>query len=44
LWALDAKGAKVEDVELVKTAEIMTGYGRVANSPMPAYQKRAGAY
>ena len=44
LWALDAKGAKVEDVQLVATAEILTGYGRVANSPMPSYEKRAGAY
>lgn len=44
LWALDAAGARVQDVQLVSTAIIQSGYGKVELSPMPAYTPRAGAY
>ena len=44
LWALDADGAKVEEIQLVSTAMIQTGYGRVELSPMSAYSPRVGAY
>ncbi|KAL8950628.1 MAG: hypothetical protein Q9222_003359 [Ikaeria aurantiellina] len=44
LWALDAVGAKVADLQLASTAEIQSGYGAVELSPMPAYTPRAGAY
>ncbi|KAL9031706.1 MAG: hypothetical protein Q9196_000302 [Gyalolechia fulgens] len=44
LWALDARGAKIEDLQLVSTAVIQSGYGPVELSPMPAYEERVGAY
>ncbi|KAL9596464.1 MAG: hypothetical protein Q9219_005770 [cf. Caloplaca sp. 3 TL-2023] len=44
LWALDAAGAKVQDLQLVETAVIQSGYGPVALSPMPSYEQRKGAY
>lgn len=44
LWALDARGAKIEDLQLISTAVIQSGYGPVEMSPMPAYEERIGAY
>lgn len=44
LWALDAEGAKIPDVELVAGTVIQSGYGPVELSPMPPYKARAGAY
>ena len=44
LWALDAGGAKVEDIQLVSTALIQTAYGSVDLSPMPPYRPRVDAY
>ena len=44
LWALDAAGAKIENIELASTASIQSGYGPVSLSPMPAYTPRVGAY
>ncbi|MCJ1353690.1 MAG: hypothetical protein MMC33_003677 [Icmadophila ericetorum] len=45
LWALDSTGAKIPDLRLVQTAEVMSGYSRpIVNSPMPAWSERAGAY
>ena len=46
LWALDATGAKIDNIELVPTGNglIQTAYGPVELSPMPAYILRAGAY
>lgn len=44
LWALDAGGAKIENLQLVSHAVIQSGYGTVALSPMPAYSPRPGAY
>ena len=44
LWALDAEGAKLGDLQLVSTAIVQSGYGTVELSPMPAYETRAGAY
>ena len=44
LWAFNASGAKVEEVELHPTALIQSGYGPVELSPMPAYTPRPGAY
>ncbi|KAL9609398.1 MAG: hypothetical protein Q9167_005822 [Letrouitia subvulpina] len=44
LWALDAEGAKITDIELVAGAVIQSGYGPVELSPMPPYKPRVGAY
>ena len=45
LWALDAWGARVQDLRLVMTAQVMSGFPRpVANSPMPVWVRRVGAY
>ena len=44
LWGFDAGGNKLSGLELQPTAQIMTGYGTVTNSPMLAYSPRAGAY
>lgn len=44
LWALDARGAKIEDIQLIPTAVIQSGYGPIEMSPMPAYKERVGAY
>ncbi|KAL8702848.1 MAG: hypothetical protein Q9201_003988 [Fulgogasparrea decipioides] len=44
LWALGARGAKIEELQLVSTAVIQSGYGAVEVSPMPAYTERMGAY
>ena len=44
LWGFDASGNKLSGLELQPTAEILSGYGTVANSPMPAYSQRTGAY
>ncbi|KAI4106816.1 MAG: hypothetical protein L6R37_002019 [Teloschistes peruensis] len=44
LWALDAKGARIENLQLASTAVIQSGYGRIGLSPVPGYVKRVGAY
>lgn len=44
LWALDAGGAKVADLQLVAGPAILSGYRPPGLSPMPAWQMRAGAY
>lgn len=44
LWALDPKGARIENLQLASTAVIQSGYGSVELSPMPGYSKRVGAY
>lgn len=44
LWALDAEGARLEDLRLVPTATIQSGFGAVELSPMPAYTPRVEAY
>lgn len=44
LWALDAAGARLEDLRLVADAVVQTGYGPVELSPMPAWSLREGAY
>lgn len=44
LWALDAEGARIENLQLVSTAVIQSGYGNVEISPMPGHSERAGAY
>ncbi|KAK4909035.1 hypothetical protein LTR49_022134 [Elasticomyces elasticus] len=44
LWSLEASGAKVDSLSLVGGPVIQSGYGNVELSPMPGYEKRAGAY
>ena len=46
LWALDAGGAKIDDIQLISTGNglLQTAYGPVELSPMPAYARRADAY
>ena len=46
LWALDATGAKIDNIRLIPTGNglIQTAYGPVQLSPMPAYAPRTGAY
>ncbi len=44
LWALDASGAKIENIQLVTDAVIQSGFGKVELSPMPGYTRRPGAY
>ena len=44
LWALDAAGAKLTDLELMADATVLSGYSPPALSPMPAWQQRPGAY
>ena len=44
LWALDATGAHLEDIELVETGLVQTAYGPIGLSPMPAYTARVDAY
>lgn len=44
LWGFDAGGNKLAGLKLVPTAQVQTGYGRVATVDSPAYAKRAGAY
>lgn len=44
LWALEADGAKVENLQLVPEAVVQTGMPKVQLSPMTSWSKRAGAY
>ena len=44
LWALGAAGAKIQNIELVPTGLIQSGYGRIALASMSAYTPRVGAY
>ena len=44
LWALDASGAKIDDLQLVTTAVVQSGYGPVELSPMTPWEARKGAY
>ena len=44
LWSFDAEGSKLGGLEVAGTAKIMSGYKTIANSPMPAWEKREGAY
>ena len=44
LWAFNASGAKIQEVDMQPTALIQSGYGPVELSPMPAYTPRPGAY
>jgi hypothetical protein len=44
LWALDEGGAMVQGLDLVAGHPVMSGRGKVRNSPMPAWQERVGAY
>ena len=44
LWSLEAGGARVDSLSLVGGPVIQSGYGTVELSPMPGYEKRAGAY
>lgn len=44
LWALDAKGAKIDGLELVSDTVIQSARGPVTLSPMPAWSARPGAY
>jgi len=45
LWAFDAGGAKVGDLQLEPTALVQSGYLRpIELAPMPAWTPRTGAY
>jgi hypothetical protein len=44
LWAMENGGARVAGLVLEATAEIQSGYGGVALSPMPRWERRTGAY
>lgn len=44
LWAQEEGGAKLTGLDLVADAFILTGMEEVANSPMPKWQQRDGAY
>lgn len=44
LWALEDGGAKVDDLRLTAGMEVMSGFGKVTNSPMVGWTKREGAY
>ena len=44
LWALEADGAKVDNLELSVNGTILSGYGDVPMAPMSSWHKRAGVY
>lgn len=44
LWAMEQGGAKIEGLALQATAEVQSGYGTIALSPMPHWETRVGAY
>lgn len=44
LWALEEGGAKLTGLDLGVDAVILSSLEKVGNSPMPRWQKRAGAY
>ena len=44
LWALESKGAKIEDLRLVAGKEIQTGFGEVDMAPGSSWVLRNGAY
>ncbi|KAH7074012.1 glycoside hydrolase superfamily [Paraphoma chrysanthemicola] len=44
IWALDAKGAKPEGIELVAGMPVKTGYKGIESAPMSSWEKRQGAY
>lgn len=44
LWAMDKAGAKIEGLELVATALVQSGFGRVEASEQPKWKERKGAY
>ncbi|WPH04456.1 glycoside hydrolase family 35 protein [Acrodontium crateriforme] len=44
LWALEAAGAKVDDLQLVAGPVISSGYGAVQPSPQTGWTKRANVY
>ena len=44
LWGFDTTGNRIADLALVATAQILTGYEVVQNSPMPKWTERRGAY
>ncbi|KXS95688.1 hypothetical protein AC578_838 [Pseudocercospora eumusae] len=44
LWALESKGARIEDLHLVAEREIQTGFGEVEMAPGSSWARRSGAY
>jgi hypothetical protein len=44
LWAMEAGGARIDDLELVATAVVESGYGAVALAPLTPWTERPGAY
>lgn len=44
LWAMDKAGAKIEGLELVATALVQSGFGKVEASEQPKWKERKGAY
>lgn len=44
LWAMDKVGAKIKGLELVATALIQSGFGKVEASEQPRWKERKGAY
>ena len=44
LWGFDKKGNRLTGFDLVPTAQVRTGYGKIGNAPMPEWKERKGAY
>ena len=44
LWAMEQGGARLEKFSLEATAEVQSGYGNIALSPMPKWVPRPMAY
>ena len=44
LWGFDEGGNRLSGLDLVPTAQIMTGCKKVGNAPMPGWKKRENAY
>ena len=44
LWSFDEAGNGLGGLELRPTAKIMTGSHKIRNAPMPAWERREGAY
>ncbi|KXT09969.1 hypothetical protein AC579_10273 [Pseudocercospora musae] len=44
LWALESRGARIEDLRLVAGKEIQTGLGEVGMAPGGSWALRSGAY
>ncbi|EME80492.1 glycoside hydrolase family 35 protein [Pseudocercospora fijiensis CIRAD86] len=44
LWALESKGARIEDLRLVAGKEIQSGFGEVEMAPGSSWALRSGAY